>query len=211
MNDNEPMVYVVDDDEDSRDSACALISQMKLRVQAFGSAKDFLERYDGYRPGCLLTDHRMPGMSGVELLEALRSQGMTLSVVVMTAYAETPLTVRAIRSGAVTLLEKPFSKIALFEAIEKSLNEDRRQNNAEQRVARIHDRLATLSESEQEVLKQIVRGETNKAVAYNMRVSIRTVESRRSSIFEKMGVSSVAELVQLVMIARSREFEDGLQ
>ncbi len=207
MNDKEPVIYVVDDDEDARDSACALISQMNLKVQEFGSAKDFLERYDGHRPGCLLTDHRMPGMSGVELLEALRSQGMTISVVVMTAYAETPLTVRAIRSGAVTLLEKPFSNFALFEAIEKSLNEDRRQHAAEQRVGRIHDRLATLSESEQDVLKLIVRGETNKAVAFNMRVSIRTVESRRSSIFEKMGVSSVAELVQLVMIARSTEAE----
>ena len=202
MNDN-PVIYVVDDDDDSRDSVSALISQMSMRVESFRSAEQFLASYDGYRPACLLTDHRMLGMTGVDLLEALRARGITLAVVVMTAFAETQLTVRAIRSGAMTLLEKPFSNAALWDAIHNALAEDRIQSANEARVRRINDRLALLTASEKEVLRQIVNGETNKAIAFGLGVSVRTVESRRSSIFEKMGVASVAELVQLVMTVRN--------
>lgn len=198
----EPIIYVVDDDVDSRESACALISQMALKVQSYPSAEAFLAAYNGHRPACLLTDHRMMGMTGVELLETLRSRGITLSVVVMTAFAETDLTVRAIRSGAVTLLEKPFTDTRLWEAIHEALAEDRSHYSDEARLTRINDRLNTLTASESEVLRLVVQGETNKAVALKLGVSVRTVENRRSSIFEKMNVTSVAELVQLVMISR---------
>ncbi|MCA9049374.1 MAG: response regulator transcription factor [Planctomycetaceae bacterium] len=199
---NEPIIYVVDDDQDALESACALVSQMCLRVKSYGSAEEFLQDYSGHRPACLLTDHRMLGMTGVELLETLRSRGITLSVVVMTAFAETELTVRAIRSGAVTLLEKPFSNTKLWEAIHEALAEDRVHFADEARVRRIRERLQTLTPSETDVLNLIITGETNKAVAMQLGVSIRTVENRRSSIFEKMDVTSVAELVQLVMMAR---------
>ncbi|APZ95006.1 response regulator transcription factor [Fuerstiella marisgermanici] len=199
---NDPIIYVVDDDADSRDSVAALVSQMAWRVQSFASAEDFLAAYTGYRPACLLTDHRMLGMTGVELLEKLRSNGVSLSVIVMTAFAETDLTVRAIRSGAVTLLEKPFSNTSLWDAIREAITEDRQQAQDEALKLRIEERLTMLTESELDVLKLISRGEPNKSVAAKLNVSIRTVESRRSSIFEKMQVSSVAELVRLVMIAR---------
>ncbi|MCA9037056.1 MAG: response regulator transcription factor [Planctomycetaceae bacterium] len=200
---SEPVIYIVDDDVDSRESAVALVSQMAMRTEAYESAEEFLKHYNGHRPACLLTDHRMLGMTGVDLLETLRSKGVTLSVIIMTAYAETQLTVRAIRSGAITLLEKPFSNTSLWEAINKALQEDRVHATNEARVRRIRERLASLTDSEQEVLRLIVNGETNKAVAFEMGVSVRTVESRRSSIFEKMGVTSVAELVQLVMAAKA--------
>ncbi|MEQ9408948.1 MAG: response regulator [Fuerstiella sp.] len=198
----DPIIYVVDDDDDARESTCALISQMALRVEAYSSAEDFLKNYSGHRPACLLTDHRMLGMTGVELLESLRNKGVTLSVIVMTAFADTELTVRAIRSGAVTLLEKPFSSSALWDAMNEALAEDRIRYVEEAKTKRISERFDTLTPSEIEVLKLIVRGETNKAVALKVGVSIRTVESRRSSIFEKMDISSVAELVHHVMIAR---------
>lgn len=197
-----PIIYVIDDDQDARESACALVSQMALKVESFASAEEFLATYDGYRPACLLTDHRMLGMSGVELLEQLRADRVTLSVVVMTAFAETELTVRAIRSGAVTLLEKPFSEIALRDAINAALKEDGVRYSEEEQTKQIHLSIDSLTSSELEVLKLISNGQTNKAVAIALEVSIRTVESRRSSIFEKMSVDSVAELVQLIMIAR---------
>lgn len=198
----DPIIYVVDDDQDARDSVCALVSAMSLKAIAFSSAEEFLTAYKGERPACLLTDHRMMGMSGVELLEELRTNDISLAVVVLTAYAETELTVRAIRSGAVTLLEKPFSDTALLKAIRQALSEDQTQFADEAKVMRIRQRLDTLTESETAVLKMISRGEPNKAVAQKLEISVRTVEGRRSSIFEKMGVASVAELVQMVMIGR---------
>ena len=122
---NDPIAYVVDVDGDARESAEALIRQMKLNVKSCASAETFLREYDGYRPACVLTDHRMLGMTGVELLEELRAKGISRYCVVMTAYAETDLTVRAIRGGAITLLEKPFTDAALWEAIRETFNEDR--------------------------------------------------------------------------------------
>ncbi|MEZ6124465.1 MAG: response regulator [Planctomycetaceae bacterium] len=199
---SEPVIYVVDDDPDSRESAVALISQMSLKAVSYSSAIEFLDAYDGYRPACLLTDHRMLGMTGVELLETLRGRGITLSVVVMTAFAETELTVRAIRGGAVTLLEKPFSNTALWNAIHEALSEDRDIATGEERIQAIRQRLETLTPGEVEVMNLIVEGETNKAAAFRLGVSVRTVENRRSNIFEKMDVVSLAELVQLVIAAR---------
>jgi FixJ family two-component response regulator len=151
--DSEPIIYVVDDDRDSRDSAAALVQQMGLKVQSFASAEEFLKAYNGHRPACLLTDHRMLGMTGVELLESLRTNGISLSVVIMTAYAETELTVRAIRSGAVTLLEKPFVDSALWEAIREALAEDRRQFDREIELNQIMERIDSLTPSELDVLK----------------------------------------------------------
>ena len=173
---------------------------MDLRTQSFCSAEEFLRAYSGYRPACLLTDHRMLGMTGVELLEQLRRGGVSLSVVVVTAFADTELTVRAIRSGAVTLLEKPYSRESLSNAIEQALEEDRDKHADETRLLQIRERLNSLTDSERDVLKLIIQGQPNKVTARTLNLSVRTVESRRSSIFEKMGVGSVAEVVQLVMI-----------
>lgn len=200
-----PIIYVVDDDLDTRESACALVSQMGLQVEAFASAEDFLASYAGYRPGCLLTDHRMLGMTGVELLERLRENAVTLSVIVMTAFAETELTVRAVRGGAVTVIEKPFSDDVLWNAIQQALSEDRSRHADEVLKKEIREKLNTLTASETEVMKLVVRGEPNKSVAFALGVSVRTVENRRHSIFEKLNVTSVAELVRLVMTADSNQ------
>lgn len=197
-----PMVYIVDDDTASRESACALIQQLGFRTKTFPSAEDFLAYYDGYRPACLLTDHRMDGMTGVELIEYLRGLGVTLAAVIMTAYADTALTVRAIRSGAITLIEKPFSGTSLWKSLHEALAEDRPQHVSEQKRGRITNRLDALTEGEMDVVRQIVQGRSNKAVATDLDVSIRTIENRRKRIYEKMNIKSVAELVQLTMIAR---------
>lgn len=202
MNPGQPVIYVVDDDVDSRESVRALIRQMSLQVEAFESAEEFLKAYRGHRPACLLTDHRMLGMTGVDLLENLRKNGISLACIVMTAFAETPLTVRAVKSGAVTVLEKPFSNSALWNAIHEALAEDRSKAQDETRIERLRRKLSLLTESETEVMNLIVSGLTNKVIAQQLGVSLRTVEGRRSAVFEKMEVESVAELVQLVLLVR---------
>lgn len=204
---NLPVIYIVDDDEDSRTSVTALVEQMAFSTESFASAEQFLAAYRGHRPACLLTDHRMLGMTGIELLEKLRRRGVSLSVIVMTAFADTELTVRAIKSGAFTLLEKPFSNSALWTAIHEALAEDRERLAEETRIQRIRQKLERLTESELEVVNLIVGGESNKSAATRLNVSIRTIESRRSSIFQKMEVDSVAELVQLVMFVRQAASE----
>lgn len=199
---NAPIIYVVDDNPGCRDSTTALVSQMAFQVKAFSSAEEFLADYRGHRPCCLLTDHRMEGMSGVKLVESLRASGITLAAVIMTAFADTQLTVRAIRGGAVTLLDKPFDYKSLREVIEQALSEDQIQYEQETKLREIQLQFDSLTTGELDVVKRIVQGMANKVVASELDVSIRTVESRRSKIFYKMHVTSVAGLVQLAMLAR---------
>ena len=134
---NEPTVFVVDDDELARDSVCALVQSMGIRAESFSSAEEFLEQYVDGRPGCLVTDVRMTGMSGLELQEKLQELKIPLPVIVMTAYAKTSLTVRAMQSGAVTVLEKPCEENELWDAIRTALARDAQGRDArDQRSSR---------------------------------------------------------------------------
>lgn len=196
-------VYIVDDDGDSREAVESLIGEMKVEYQAYASAEAFLENYDGHRPGCLVTDVRMLHMSGLELQEELNRRGITLSVVVMTGYAETPVVVRAIKNGAITLLEKPCKDHELWDAVRAGLASDARNYEAEQMRTEILERLAALTPAENAVLEKIVDGHANKAIANQLDVSVRTVEVRRQSIFSKLEADSVAELVRLVLRANT--------
>ena len=197
-----PIVYIVDDDDGSLRSVSTLVSQMGLRTQSYASAIEFLADYKGERPGCLLTDHRMPGMTGVDLVDTLRSEGVSLAAVIMTGYAEIQLAVRAVRCGALSVVEKPFSQMTLRTAIKEAIEEDRATLAGELKVQEIEALFDSLTPEEMEVVKRIVLGHSNKSVAAELDVSIRTIESRRSKAFEKMKVTSVAELVKLTMIAQ---------
>lgn len=199
------VVYIVDDDQASRDSVASLVTEMGVDSRTYESAEQFLEEYDGRRPACLVTDVRMLRMSGLELQEELHRRGHYLATVVLTAYAETPVTVRAIKNGAVTLLEKPCRDLELWDAIRAALSEDAMKAGADERREDSKERIASLSTAEREVLDQIVAGRPNKAIASAMDVSVRTVEVRRQSIFSKIGVNSLAELVRLVVEAEQPE------
>lgn len=195
----EPTVYIVDDDEASRKSVCALVRTANVRAKAFESAELFLENFDRSQPGCLVTDVRMLGMSGLELQEKLRADGETLPVIVITAHAETPLTVRAVKHGAVTVLEKPCRDYELFEAIRTALDEDAKTRLRAARKRDFRARLAKLSPGEQAVLDLMIDGVANKVMASKLDVSIRTIENRRHRIFEKTGARSLAELVRMIV------------
>lgn len=199
---SERTVFVVDDDEKSRKSVCALIRSMGLKAEPYSSAEEFLRFYAKDRPGCLVTDVRMIGMSGIELLEELNKMGAILPVIVLTAYARTSLAVRAMRAGAVTMLDKPYHDDDLWDAICKALTQDASQRAEHEHRGGIRRRFDELTSSEREVMKMVVSGKTNKWVAHHLGVSVRTVENRRRAVFTKMHVNSVAELVRLAIEAQ---------
>ncbi len=196
-------VFVVDDDEASRDSVRCLVEPMGVAVELFASAEEFLDAYDPSRPGCLVTDLRMLGMSGLDLQEELSRRGIRIPTIVMSGYADVPVAERAMQQGALTLLEKPCRGMELWDAIQKALELDQKTHEENARRREIEDRLQTLTEQEQEILDSIVEGTPNKAIANTLDVSLRTVEARRKSIFQKTKTHSVAELVQAVMEMRS--------
>lgn len=196
-------VYIVDDDEAIRDAVEALVGEMGVPTESYESAEAFLAAYDGHRPGCLVTDVRMLGMSGVELQEKLIRDGVSLSVIVLTAYAETQTTVRAIKNGAVMLLEKPCRDQELWDAIRNALSEDTQKFIAEQRREEIRRRIDSLTPAERKVMDRIVDGESNKVMARRLDVSVRTIEVRRHNVFKKMRAESVAELVRNVIDAKA--------
>jgi FixJ family two-component response regulator len=200
-----PTVFVVDDDEQARASVCALVRSMGIRAQPFASAEEFLAADVADEPGCLVTDHRMFKMTGADLLEMLRERGIPLPVVVLTAYADTALAVRVMKSGAITLLEKPYEENALWDAIRNALALDAQQRPQIERRREIQRRLSTLTEKERQVLSLVVAGKANKAIAKELDVSVRTVENRRRDIFEKMEAQSVAELVRMVIEAEGAD------
>jgi FixJ family two-component response regulator len=195
-------VYIVDDDEQARESVSALVRSMGLNTELFASAEEFLEQVHRVERGCLVTDLRMLGMSGVELQDALLQRDISLPVILITAYPRTSLTVRAMKHGAITLLEKPYEDDDLWDAVRDGLQRDQEQHDKRNRLREIRRRLDSLSEKQQEVIDMMVDGTANKVIARRLDVSIRTVENRRHDIFEKMQANSLAELVRMVVAVR---------
>ena len=200
-----PTVFVVDDDKSTRESICALVQSMGIDAEAHASAEEFLEDHDEGRAGCLVTDVRMLGMSGLELQEKLADRGSPLPVVILTAYARTPLTVRAMERGAVTVLEKPYEEDDLWDAIRRALTRNTASRAEHGRRQELRDRLALLSPPQRQVMDMMVQGRPNKQIAEDLVVSLRTIEHRRSQIFSKMQAGSLAELVRFVIEADIEE------
>ncbi len=198
-------VYVVDDDGPSRKAVTTLVDAMGLESRSFEAAEDFLAAYDGHRPACLVTDLRMRGMSGLELQEEVRRRAVGMSVVVLTAFASTPSTVRAMRNGAVTLLEKPCRDEELWEAIRDGLAAAQRAAAGEDRRNDLRRRLQLLSPRERTVLDCMWAGDANKVIARKLGVSVRSVEMYRHGVFEKMGATSLAELVRMAVATASQD------
>jgi two-component system, LuxR family, response regulator FixJ len=201
----DPVVFVVDDDEQARKSVCALVHSMGLETKSFSSAEDFLsESYDNC-PGCLVTDLRMVGMNGLELQEEMARRKIPLPVIILTAYARTPITVCAMKAGAILVLDKPYRDGDLGGAIRSALSQDASERSNRERRQTLHSRLASLDSEEQRVLDLIVRGMPNKTIAKELNVSLRTIENRRHDIFRKFKANSLAELILHAMEAKSKD------
>jgi len=201
----EPTVFVVDDDPAARLSVSALVESMGLTAETFESAEQFMAAFNPLRPGCLVTDYRMLGMSGLELQEALAHEKIRLPVIVITAYADVPTAVRAMKRGAITLLEKPCHEEELVANIRRAVEMDASSRRESAHVTDIRARLKTLSDGEKAVIGRLLEGKMNKNIAKELDLGLRTVELRRHQIMKKMGIDSVAELVRLVMEAGGLE------
>jgi len=202
---NKPLIHVVDDDEAMRDSLAWLLDGERYAVHTYASGEDFLARIEAGagRPACVILDIRMPGISGVEVHEQLSRRGADTPVIFVTGHGDVPMAVDAIKRGAFDFIEKPFSETKLMAIIERALEEDARRAGACSAQSGIAQRLAKLSPREKEVLDLVIAGKMNKTIADAMNISIKTVEAHRAKVMDKMGARSLAELVQLVVQARS--------
>ncbi len=198
----EPRVHIVDDDEAMRDSLKWLLESRGLEVELYSSGEAFLRAYNIDFCGCLVLDVRMPGIGGLELYEGLRARGSTLPVVFITGHGDVPMAVSALKKGAADFIEKPFNDQEMLRLIEACMKQDRAAAARRAENASVAQRLASLTQRENEVLGLIVDGKLNKQIADLLGISIKTVEVHRSRVMEKMGASSVAELVQLVLKSR---------
>ena len=194
-----PTVFIVDDDEAVRGSLRMLIRSVGLQARACGSAREFLDGYDADQPGCLLLDVRMPGMSGLELQQALNHRGATIPVVFITGHGDVPMAVEAMQHGAFDFLQKPFRDQDLLDRIQRALARDRENRAQLLQKDQIRTRLESLTPREKEVLALMTRGRPNKLMAADLGLSQRTIEIHRARVMEKMQASSLAQLVRMTL------------
>lgn len=198
---SENIVHIIDDDADARDSLAFLLSTADVEVHAYESAVAFLEALPDVTGGCVITDVRMPQMDGMELLRRLNASGASLPVIVMTGHGDVPLAVEAMKLGAVDFLEKPFDDEALLASVRMALSRNRMDSEQESRKAEVKERLASLSQREQQVLDGLVAGHANKTIAFDLGISARTVEVYRANVMTKMQARSLSELVRMALLA----------
>jgi FixJ family two-component response regulator len=193
----DPIVYIVDDDPDMRDSLRWLMKTVGLHTETFSSAGEFLRAYRPGHPGCLILDVRMPGTSGLDLFENLISRGEGMPVIFITAYADVPMAVRALKSGAVEFVEKPFNRQTLLDKVQRAIKDDLERRRRLATREKFRARFSSLTDKEREVLDLIKGGRPNKEIAARLEITSRAVELRRSSLMRKLGVRSLAELLHL--------------
>jgi two-component system, LuxR family, response regulator FixJ len=197
---SDAVVHVIDDDEAMRDSLAFLLRAARVEVQTYESASVFLESLPKIKPGCIVTDVRMPGTSGIDLLKRLRQLNVVMPVIVITGHGDVPLAVEAMKSGAADFLEKPFDDDVLLAAIRAALNVQATDSERQASRAAINDKLTALSNREREVLEGLVAGHPNKTIAYDLGISARTVEIYRANVMTKMEAKSLSELVRMALV-----------
>ncbi|MGO9390187.1 response regulator FixJ [Rhodoblastus sp.] len=194
-------VYIIDDDPIVCNAIRLLLEAEGFGAKAYVSARDFLNAIGPHETGCVVTDVRMPGMSGVELLTHIAARGLNLPVIVMTGQADVALAVHAMKQGAVDFMEKPFSDAALLDAVRKALDHNSRRQEQDSTAPEIRSRLAALSTREREVLDRLIAGKSNKCIAYELGISYRTVEVHRANLMKKTRAGSLPELVRMSIVA----------
>jgi FixJ family two-component response regulator len=197
-------VFVVDDDAALRDSLRLLAHSMGLRVETYPSAEAFLDAYSPARPGCLILEVRLPGMSGLELQEALAARQIGLPIIIVSRHVDVPTAMRVIRSGAVDVIKKPYDSNYLKQRIREAIEKDVRERQAQGRRRACAERFASLTAREREVMLLLVQGKNVKEIALELDLSSNTVQIHRARILKKARVDSVSDLVWLVVGAGIR-------
>jgi len=201
MSSPEATVFVVDDELSVRQSLSRLLRATGLNVTTFDTAQAFLESYDPRAPGCLVLDLTMPGLTGLELQEALAARGSLLPIIFLTGHGDLPSGVKAMKRGAVDFLGKPVDGAELIEAVRSGIEKDRIARRADAELTEIRRRLATLTPREYEVLCHVVSGKLNKQIAADLGTVEKTIKVHRSRVMEKVKAASLAELVRMAQRA----------
>jgi two-component system response regulator FixJ len=197
------LVHVIDDDAAVRDALAALLEATGHLVRSYPTAGDFLAHLDTAQRGCVITDVQMPGMTGLELLRRLNDRLADLPVIVLTGRADVPLAVEALKAGASDFIEKPFESAVILAAVASALERIARASERSERQAGYSQRIAALSARERDVLRGLVAGSSNKAIARDLEISPRTVETYRANIMMKLQASSLSELVRMALLTEA--------
>jgi two-component system response regulator FixJ len=197
------VVHLIDDDDGVRRAVAFLLTTSGYAVRVYESAAAFLEALPTVQPGCIVTDVRMPEMDGLELQRQLKQRGIGLPVIVVTGHGDVPLAVEAMKAGAIDFIEKPFNDEKLLSAIRIAIDRHSRDASREDEIAAIRAKIEALSPREREVLDGLVAGLPNKTIAYDLKISARTVEVHRANLMARMGAGSLAELVRMAFVIRS--------
>jgi len=195
-----PVVHIVDDDEAVRRSLAFMLSSAGLAVRVYDSAGAFLDGLDDLQCGCLITDVRMPEMTGLELLQRIKQRAPCLPAIVITGHGDVPLAVEAMKAGAIDFIEKPFDENAILDAVNAALEQSGEGEDGDR--AAVNARIASLSERERQVLDGLVAGHPNKVIAATLGISPRTVEVYRANLMAKMHAKSLSELIRMAILAQ---------
>lgn len=195
----QPVVFVVDDDEAVRRSLCWLLGSADLRAEAFASAPEFLDSVTSAHAGCVVTDVRMPGPSGLDLQDELARRGIDLPVILVTGHGDVRMAVRAMKAGAFDFVEKPFDDRTLLDLVQRAVAKNLADRRTQAERGDVRARIATLTPRERQVLDLVVAGEPNKGIAHRLGISEKTVETHRAHVMEKMEARSFAELMKLAL------------
>ena len=201
MPSDKAVVHVIDDDEAMRELLAFLLSAVGMEVRTYESALEFLDVAPNVEAGCVITDVRMPGLSGVDLLRRLRELKLGIPVIVITGHGDVPLAVEAMKIGALDFLEKPFDDEVLLASVRSALNQLDQDQKRQAERTEIERRLAALSNRERDVLEGLVSGHANKQIAYDLGISPRTIEIYRANLMTKMQAASLSDLVRMALIA----------
>ncbi len=196
-------VFVVDDDEQVRDAMKLLMNSVGLQVETFASGEEYLEQFDPARPGCLLLDVRMQGISGLDVQERLVLEQVQPPIIIITGHGDVPMAVRAVKAGAVDFIEKPFNEQVLLDSVHRAIELDGEHRGRALQLADISEHLQRLTPREREILDLVVAGKRNKEIAGELGISQSTVEAHRAKVMEKMQAESLSDLMRMMLSLQS--------
>ena len=199
----EPTVFIVDDDLEVREAIGLLMDSVGLAAESYASAQEYLDSFDPSRAGCLVLDIRMKGMSGLDLQQKLSSEPIHPPVVIITGHGDVPMAVRAVKSGAVDFIEKPFNDQVLLDAVHRAFEQDAERRGQASRLADIQVLLERLTPREREILEQVVVGKRNKVIATDLGITQSTVEAHRAKVMEKLEARSLSDLMRMMLLLDS--------